>query len=272
MPELPEVETICNDLKKIILNKQIKNVYVYHSDILKNTSKDSFINELKNEVFLDIKRIGKNIIFILKNHILISHLRMEGKYFLKTNESLSKHEHIVFLFNDNTNLRYHDTRKFGTMHLFNTNKLDEVRKLDPLNKLGLDPILDNITLDYLKEKLNNSLKIKANLLDQSIICGIGNIYADEILIMSHILPFRKSNSLTDEEILLIIKSTKEVLDKAIMYGGTTIRSFMSLNQRHGTFSDYLLIHNQRYCNICHNKVDIIKVGGRTTYYCNKCQK
>ena len=117
MPELPEVETVKNILKLDIINKKIIKVEVFYDKIIKNVDKEEFINSLKDQTFLDISRFGKYLIFELNDYYLLGHMRMEGKYFLMYDEEISKHDHIIFYFKD-CNLRYNDTRKFGTMHLF----------------------------------------------------------------------------------------------------------------------------------------------------------
>ena len=140
MPELPEVETVKESLKQLILEKKIKNVQIYYDKIIKNCSTSEFQEALVNETFRDIKRVGKFLILILDNKTIVSHLRMEGKYFLRHDEDRSKHEHIIFNFTDGTNLRYHDVRKFGTMHLYSTTNIDDILKEEPLNKVAIDPL------------------------------------------------------------------------------------------------------------------------------------
>ena len=141
MPELPEVETVRNTLKLNILNKKIKDVKVYYSNIIQNVSKEEFINKLKGQTFIDVLRKGKHLIFVLDDYYLIGHMRMEGKYFLMHDEEINKHDHIIFEFND-SNLRYNDTRKFGTMHLYSKSDdiyneiVNELRKIiDDMKKL-----------------------------------------------------------------------------------------------------------------------------------------
>ena len=194
---------------------------------------------------------------------------MEGKYNIKSNEEINKHEHVIFYF-ENFNLRYQDTRKFGRMYLY---KKDEIYNKKPLNELGLEPWNSNLNEDYLKEKYKKIKKpIKEVLLDQSIIVGIGNIYADEILFLSKINPYKKPNELTNEELKNIIINTRHVLEAAIKKGGTTIRTYTSSEGVHGRFQQDLLVHSQKECKTCNSPLKIEKIGGRTTYYCPKCQK
>lgn len=272
MPELPEVETVKNTLKKLVLNKKILKVDIYHNNIIAFPSVEEFKAKIKTQTIHDIKRRGKWLIFELDNYYLVSHLRMEGKYFLKNpDDELIKHEHVVFKFEDQE-LRYHDTRKFGKMYLIDKEKL-EISK--PINELGLEPWDENLTTNYLREKYSNkNIPIKTVLLDQSIITGIGNIYADEILFKCRINPLVKAKELTKEQLRNIIKYTKETLEEAIKLGGTTIKSYESAKGVHGLFQNKLLVHSRagKTCPECGTVIIKIPINGRSTYYCENCQK
>ena len=136
MPEIAEVETVRNTLKKQILYKKIENVQVLYEKMIESDIQE-FKRVLKNNEFIDIKRRGKWLIFELENHYLLSHLRMEGKFFLKKeNNPIEKHEHIILTFQDNTDLRYHDTRKFGRMQLI---KKEELETNKAIQKQGFEP-------------------------------------------------------------------------------------------------------------------------------------
>ena len=213
MPELAEVETVKNVLKKRILNKKIKEVIILYSKMVDNNV-DEFKKILENNQILDIKRIGKWLIFELNDHYLLSHLRMEGKYFVKkSDEPIVKHEHIIIRFNDNIDLRYHDTRKFGIMKIV---KKEDLYNTKEIQKQGIEANSEKLTSSYLKEKLKSKIMpIKTALLDQEIISGLGNIYADEVLFKSNINPLKKAKDLTEKECQNIIDSSKEILDMAI---------------------------------------------------------
>lgn len=273
MPELPEVETVRRTLLKKILNKKIKKIEIFYPNIIVEPSIEEFKKILINQTIIDIKRKGKWLIFELNDYYLLSHLRMEGKYILKNiNDAIEKHEHVNFIFYDDTCLRYKDTRKFGKMYIY---KKEEALDNKPLNELGLEPWDQKLDVDYLKEKYKNKkLPIKTILLDQGIITGIGNIYADEILFLSKINPLKRCCDLDDKDLKNIIKNTQEILNKAILDGGTTIRTYESSEGVHGRFQQNLLVHNKdgELCSICNSKIIKIKVNGRGTYYCPKCQK
>ena len=271
MPELPEVETVKNGLINKIKNKKITNCKVLYHGIIAYPEIETFIKNITNQTINDIKRRGKFLIIELDDYYLISHLRMEGKYFIKNkSEKLSRHDHVIFAMNDKQELRYNDTRKFGKMHLV---KKDELN-ITPISKLGLEPWDENLTINYLKEKLNKKKAIKTLLLDQSIIAGIGNIYADEILFLSKINPELEGNKLTDKNLKDIIENTKTILEKAISLGGTTIHTYKAVDGITGRFQQELLVHGKKdeLCPDCNTKIIKIVVNTRGTYYCPNCQK
>ena len=275
MPELPEVETVRRSLLDLIIGKTINNIDIYYERIVQSDVKE-FKTLLVGETFCDISRYGKFLIFILSHYIIVAHLRMEGKYFLKkslSEEEKEKHEHVIFSFTDGTTLGYNDTRKFGTMQLFKTNDVSEVMKQEPLVKLGIEPISGKLTVNYLRDKFKNKKEpIKSALLDQTIITGLGNIYVDEVCFMSCLSPLKKACELNDCELERVVSSSKEVLEKAIKLGGTTIKSFVSSHAATGLFQNELLVHTKEVCPKCGSKIEKIRVGGRGTYYCPKCQK
>lgn len=269
MPELPEVETVKNTLKKQVLNKKIILSNIYWDNIIASPKPEEFKEKIKNQIINDVLRRGKWLMFELDDYFLLSHLRMEGKYFIRNiGDERNKHEHVIFTFDDNTELRYHDTRKFGKMYLI---EKDKVYNEKPLKDLGKEPWDETLTKEYLKEKLNKK-EIKTQLLDQSIIVGIGNIYVDEVLFLSKIHPETKGNELNEKDLENIIKYTRKTLEKAIELGGTTVKSYTSSEGVHGRFQNELLVHTKEICPTCNTKIEKITVGGRGTYYCPKCQK
>ena len=204
MPELPEVETVKETLKLKLIGKKIKDVKVYYDGIIAYPEVKEFSKQIKNLPIKDIKRRGKWLMFDLDKYYLLSHLRMEGKYFFKNKEDkLDNHEHVVFTLDDDEELRYRDTRKFGKMYLI---KKEDINSIGPIKDLGLEPWDNNLNINYLKDKYKNKrLPIKTVLLDQSIIVGIGNIYADEILFLSKLNPLIKCCDLIDNDLNNIIK-------------------------------------------------------------------
>ena len=273
MPELPEVETVKETLKLKLIGKKIKDVKIYYDGIIAYPEIKEFSKQIKNLPIKDINRRGKWLMFDLDKYYLLSHLRMEGKYFFKNKgDKLDNHEHVVFSLDSNEELRYRDTRKFGKMYLI---KKEDINNVGPIKDLGLEPWDTNLTKEYLKDKYKTKkLPIKTVLLDQIIIVGIGNIYADEILFLSKLNPLIKCCDLKDDDLENIIKYTKEVLEKAIKLGGTTIRTYTSVDGVHGRFQNKLLVHGKDNdsCPACGQAIKKIRVGGRGTYYCSNCQK
>lgn len=275
MPELPEVETVRRTLAYQILGKTITDVAVYYTPMIENVGFDIFIEKLKSETFRKIERYGKYLLFILDHYTIISHLRMEGKYFLKSiDEPRNKHEHIVFTLDKQISFRYHDTRKFGKMALVASTDLDEIMRYPSLAKLGKEAIDPYFTKEELYSRLQHTqVAIKTALLNQEIICGMGNIYVDEVLFLSKIHPETIATCLTMEDTSHILENAQFVLEKAIQAGGTTIRSYTSSLGVTGLFQLELLVHQQAKnpCPVCQTTIQKIKVGGRGTYYCPLCQ-
>lgn len=272
MPEIAEVETVRQTLKRKILRKKIKNVNVLYERMI-----ESDINEFKNNLigleFSDILRKGKWLLFEIGDYYLCSHLRMEGKYFIKNhNEEINKHEHVIFTFTDDTELRYHDTRKFGRMNLVLKKDIDTV---EGVRKQGIEPIDSNLSKEYLYDAFKKKrLPMKTLLLDQTIISGLGNIYADEVLFASNINPLKLGNEITLDECQRIVDSSKQIIEEAIKCGGTTIKSYTSSLGVTGRFQQNLMAHKREneQCKNCDSIIKRIVVGGRSTYYCENCQK
>ncbi len=267
MPELPEVETVRRTLKNFIIGKEIEDITVHYEKIV-NGDTNIFVNSLKGQTIRDIDRVGKYLIFILDKDAFISHLRMEGKYnIVEASKPLNKHEHITFHFNDGTELRYQDTRKFGRLELANK---ETYRQELPLCKLGPEP-WNAVSKDIHSRIHKSSLPVKSLLLDQGILAGIGNIYANEICFRMKINPKTPGKSVSKKRVEELIEASKEILEDAIAQGGTTIHSF-DANGVTGLFQVKLQVHMQKTCPACNGEVTKEMVGGRGTYYCKGCQK
>ena len=274
MPELPEVETVRRILIGNLIGKRITRVNVYYEGVLENVNKTQFCESLLNETFREINRMGKYLIFILDTKSLIVHLRMEGKFYFKhPSEILSPHEHVELILNTDEVLRYHDTRKFGKFVLLNTTDMNEIAKYPALKKLGEDA--NHITDFYqVCEKITKYKgALKAALLDQTIMAGIGNNYADEICFLTKFHPETKCNTLTIRDVKNIVDAAEYVLEAAIHQGGTTIRSYTSSLGVTGRFQQSLLVHSKEKepCAVCGTPIIKTRVAGRGTYYCSVCQ-
>ncbi len=275
MPEMPEVQTLIDSLiDDGVLGNKIIDVEFYMEKLFKNCSPKEFKNFLINEKINNIDRIGKYLIFHLSNKkVFVVHLRMEGKIFFAKKDEPHDNKHTLVIIKFKTHeLRYNDTRRFGTFHIFNEENYKESKEL---KKLALDPLEKEFDWKYLKNKIFKSNKfVKTALLDQSNVSGIGNIYADEILFASNIHPETKCNKLTDDDFKNIAKQSKIIIKKAIENKGTTIFTYMFKKESKGEFQKYLKVHMKKNdeCSNCKSKIIKIKVNGRGTYLCTNCQK
>lgn len=274
MPELPEVETIKRTLQHLVIGKEISEVSVFWGKIIKRPADQlEFKIKCQGQTIHDIERRGKFLKFILDDDVLVSHLRMEGRYMLQdANEPHEKHTHVVFSFTDGTELRYMDVRKFGTMHLFQ--KGEEEKHL-PLAKLGIEPFSPEFTPDVLRKAFKKTTRnIKSALLDQSTVVGLGNIYVDEALFRARIHPTKKANKLTKKAIETlhteIIATLKEAVDK----GGSTVRSYVNSQGDMGMFQLNHFVYGKKGepCANCGTEIEKTVVAQRGTHFCPKCQK
>ena len=272
MPELPEVETVKNVLIPIVKNQTITGIDVLRLSTI-HGDKDEFISSLVGKTFLDISRIGKFLIFHLTDDlVIISHLRMEGKYYeLLENEPNTKYSRVVFHFSNGHKLCYDDSRCFGMMKL-STEK--EYRDVKDIAQLGPEPFKVNDVNYLLNRCKKSSLAIKSTLLDQTLMTGLGNIYADEVLFASKIHPLTPANKITKQEWSTIIDNAKRILNDAIEAGGSTIKSYHPGKDIDGNFQSALLAYGKKgeKCPRCGVIMRFIKVNGRGTTYCPNCQK
>ncbi|MCP8617086.1 DNA-formamidopyrimidine glycosylase [Salirhabdus salicampi] len=273
MPELPEVETVRRTLQQLVVGKTIKETDFYWPKMVKHPDdQETFALRLKGQTIRDIGRRGKFLLFYLDDDVLISHLRMEGKYGLYDHGGVvDQHTHVVFRFQDGSELRYKDVRKFGTFHLYP--KGEELLH-PPLHKLGPEPFDESFTSDYLYGKCQNTTRVIKNvLLDQSVVTGLGNIYVDEALFRSGIHPLVAGNQLRYEQCETLRTAIINTLSDAIKAGGTTIRSYVNSHGDIGLFQLQLYVYGRKdeYCKVCHSVIHKMKVGGRGTHYCEQCQ-
>jgi len=268
MPELPEVETVRRTLENLILNKIVTKIEVRYPKIIQTDVSD--FNRILGQKIHRIDRLGKHLIFILDHDVLLIHLRMEGRFFLRDKDTaLNKHEHIGFQLDHKQVLIYHDVRKFGTMHLYS---IETYLSESPLAKLGTEPMTMDVNSLY-DQVSKRKTEIKTILLDQTVISGLGNIYVDETLFRAKIHPTRLGISLSKLEVENILMAAREVLHKAVLLGGTTIRTFEAMDGVHGRFQNELLVHTKvgEPCPVCGTTIIKMKVKGRGTYVCPRCQ-
>ncbi len=268
MPELPEVQTVLDTLALQIKDRAITDIRIIYPPIV-SMEGERFKQELIGQHFRCFKRRGKYLLFEMDDITLVSHLRMEGKYFILNEEvPLDKHDHVLFDLDDGRQLRYNDVRKFGRMELIE--KEEEYRNF---KDLGPEPFWEIFNEEYCKTYLKDKkTAIKTILLDQSFVAGIGNIYADEILFAMKTDPRSRADLLDEKEIAALISQTRRIMKEAIEAGGTTIRSYTSSLGVTGLFQNDLKVHTVDQCPDCGTKIKKITVGGRGTYFCSNCQK
>lgn len=272
MPELPEVETVRRGLEKLILGKKISNIDIRYPKMIK-TDLAEFKRELPGQVIQSMGRRGKYLIFYLSDKVLISHLRMEGKYFYYPDQVPErKHAHLFLRFEDCGTLVYEDVRKFGTMELL-APELLEAYFLS--KKLGPEPTKQDFDLPTFQKALQKSKKtIKSHLLDQTLVAGLGNIYVDEVLWRTKIHPSRLSNSLTAQEARKVHDETIKVLGQAVEKGGSTIRTYTNAFGEDGTMQEFHEVYDKagQACSRCGTIIEKIQLGGRGTHFCPNCQR
>lgn len=274
MPELPEVETVCRTLSELITGKQIDRVSVRLPRIIQRPADpDLFEVQLAGRTFRSVERRGKFIRLVLDGLVLVSHLRMEGRYGLyKQEEPMEPHTHVIFHFTDGTELRYKDVRQFGTMHLFAPG---EELVSAPLNKLGIEPLDEAFTLEAFRKALGKrSTKIKPLLLNQEVIVGLGNIYVDEALHEAGIHPETEANLLKPKELERLHAAIVRTLSAAVEAGGSSIKSYVNGQGEMGMFQHRLRAYGRtgEPCDQCGTLIEKSVVGGRGTHVCPACQK
>ncbi|QWU17861.1 DNA-(apurinic or apyrimidinic site) lyase [Paenibacillus sophorae] len=273
MPELPEVETVKRTLNALVQGKKIQKVTVRLPRIIRRPDDiRMFETMLEGHTIERVERRGKFLRFLLDDLVLVSHLRMEGRYGLyAAGEPLDKHTHVIFYFQDGTELRYTDVRQFGTMDLFLPG---EDLSLPPLNKLGLEPLDPEFTPEAFRDLLSGkNTKIKPLLLNQAYVVGIGNIYVDESLHRAGIHPETAAKSLTAEQLERLHQAIVATLTEAVNAGGSSVKSYVNGQGVSGSYQHKLLIYGRKdqTCYSCGSVIEKSVVGGRGTHFCPSCQ-
>lgn len=271
MPELPEVETVKSVLEKVVNGRTIQKIDILRSNSVPGDKKQ-FVSSLIGERFLSMSRIGKFLIFHLTNDkVIISHLRMEGKYYeLEENEPNTKYARVVLHLDNNHKVCYDDSRCFGYMRLSDEKSYLKDKEIA---KLGPEPWDADIN-KIMSQVKRYSLPIKSALLSQTLMTGLGNIYVDETLFAANIHPLIPANKITKKEWELIKKEASRILKEAIISGGSTIKSYHPGKDIDGNFQSKLLVYGKggTNCPNCDTPFRFIKVGGRGTTFCPKCQE
>ena len=277
MPELPEVETSLRYLNHFLKNSKILNIEFFVKKLRWeiNPKMHKLFNDSK---IIDLERLGKYILIHSSNtNSLIIHLGMSGYLKIENFDFTKiKHDHVVLTFRSINNqikkLVLNDQRKFGFIDFRKTYHL---KKHFLIKNLGIDALSEHLNVDFLKNKFIGKQKnIKNALLDQKLICGIGNIYASEILFLAKIHPLKEVGYLNEKEIELLIENIIAVLNNAIVNGGTSIKNFKKPDGKLGYFKQKLKVYGRdnQSCYNCSNKILQIKINKRATYLCVNCQK
>lgn len=287
MPELPEVEMVRRQLADRIIGRQIADIEVRS---WKSVGNDRyFVQELIGQEIKTVERKGKYLFFGLSGHdsFLIGHLKMTGRLIFQTSDQQTEyggghrlstpkqkqpHEHtrIIFSFEDGSHLFFNDMRKFGYMKRVTRAEVAEQKAA-----LGVEPISDK----YKKQNFVDILQgrktsVKAALLKQSDIAGLGNIYVDEACWRAQVRPDRTAGNLSTDELAELFTATRSVLDDAITYGGTTFRDYVDTDGEHGNFTDKLAVFGREgeECPRCGAEIKKSRVAGRGTHICSGCQQ
>lgn len=273
MPELPEVETVCRGLRAHLPGRRITRVIVRSQDVIHQPlSAEDFAGALTGQRFCKIERRGKYILLVLDGGWLVCHLRMTGKLLVRDGEAApGKHTHVIFALDDGTQLFYDDVRRFGGF----TFSHDDPCKQPPLAELGPEPLSQAFDADAFRTTCRGRRRpVKAHLLDQHVVAGIGNIYADEILFRAGVRPRKSAARLTGKECAAIVSATKDVLREAIAVGGSTIRDYVDSEMHAGSFQLAHQVYGRagKPCLRCGTILKSVSVGGRSSVYCPHCQK
>ncbi len=292
MPELPEVETIKRELSKILQGKIISTVDILWFKTVSPTTVNNFKKVIINKKIIGLERKAKMLLIHLNQDIsLLIHLKMTGQLIYVPNkgriiagghfpvqasptpdiQTPGKHTRLIFNFKDKSKLYFNDLRKFGWIKI-----LDDKLKTHLETKLGLEPLSSKFTMVNFKKTLEKypNRTVKQILLDQELIAGIGNIYADETAFLSKVLPMRKIKNLKEGEINSLYKNVIAVLKKSIKYKGTSSKNYVRSNGQKGGFVPHLMVYGRAglICKICQTTIQKTKHAGRGTHYCPKCQK
>ncbi len=299
MPELPEVENLRIGLSRVIIGQKILQVEVKKPKLvsgkgtLRKANKkkqEEFIRKIKGEKFLAVERRAKNLIFKLSHDkIILVHLKMSGQFVYKPKAGFktisgghpieisetklpNKHSHIIFELKHGT-LYYNDTRMFGyVLYHKNTKTFNDENHFE---LLGVEPLSGEFTLKYFKSKLKEKTgKIKAVLMDQKIVTGLGNIYADESLFEAGIRPDRNPSSLSDLEISKLYKAIIRILKRAVKVGGSSVATYRLLDDSKGNFAREHKVYGKagKPCTSCKKPLEKTTIQTRTTIFCLNCQK
>lgn len=275
MPELPEVEHVVRSLQKLIAGRRILTAELLRPRLAPETDAAGFAAKLRAAKINFVHRRGKHVLFDLANRqTLITHLRMSGRFMLLSDDRDDpKFTHAKFYLDDETRLVFQDQRHFGLMKIVGTGHLHEAKEL---NKLAPEPFSDKFTSDYLRDRLKLSKRsLKEFLIDQTKVCGLGNIYASEAMFRARAHPQIAAHKLSSRKSGVLYEMVKEVLREAIDHGNGLTPDPENIEGGYfsaGGESWFVYGREKLPCTVCGTPISRLKQGGRSTFYCRRCQR
>ena len=270
MPELPEVETTRRGIMPHVVGKTVSAVFV-HECRLRWPVSPELVQMVTGQTILDIKRRGKYLLFELETGRVMIHLGMSGSLRLaRPHTERRKHDHLEFIIDNGSTLRFHDPRRFGSVFWLYGDAGHEL-----IDTLGPEPLTREFSADYLFDlSRGRKTPIKNFIMNSKVVVGVGNIYANEALFMSGILPSRFSGSIAKSRYCRLVDNIKTVLNTAIAFGGTTLRDFVREDGSPGYFKLELLAYSRagEPCVACGKRLTESRIGNRSTVYCSRCQR
>ncbi len=278
MPELPEVQTVVNDLNRKVLGRKLVRVWFDWPRSIKGTTPNRFRREVRNLKIESITRRAKNIVFLLKNrflkeYLLLIHLKMTGHILMGGPAGIkNKHVHFTFFLSGNATMNLSDVRKFAKVVFGPRDKIEKSEHLAHLGPEPLDPAFKLTDFESLLKKQKR--KIKQVLMDPKIIAGIGNIYSDEVLWLSKTSPLRPANSINKHEASALYKAIKKILKGAIRLRGSSTSDFRDTSGLSGRYGAKHQVYRRlgEPCPRCGKDIKRVRIGGRSAHYCAHCQR
>lgn len=276
MPELPEVELISRSLNTLVKGRQIRAAVLLRERLAPGSSPDKFARDLRGSTITSVGRRGKHILIHLDNDLtLIVHLRMSGRFsVLNTEHENPKSTHALFHFSDDERLVFDDQRHFGLMKIVKTKQMNNAKEL---SKLAPEPSSDDFSLPYFRNALAGSKRsLKEFLLDQTKVCGLGNIYAAEAMFAAGVDPRVPADRVSARRAARLFECIRAVLQIAISHGGDLEVDQTNLEGGYFSVGDetvwYVYDREGEPCLKCKTPIVRLKQGARSTYYCRRCQK
>ncbi|MFQ5682454.1 MAG: bifunctional DNA-formamidopyrimidine glycosylase/DNA-(apurinic or apyrimidinic site) lyase [Candidatus Binatia bacterium] len=273
MPELPEVETICRGLRALLPGSRIATAEVLEPRLRILVSGD-FCSGLQGKLILGVERRGKYILVSLEgDRVWVTHLGMSGKLiYVDMNRPRERHDHIIVRLEGGHELRYHDPRRFGLSFVA---PHAEMALLPQMKNLGLDPFDSRLHGSFLYTAARKCRRrIRDLLIDQRVLAGLGNIYANEILFQARVRPTTRAYRLGRKRLKRIAEVIPQVLLEAIRWRGTSLSDYRDGEDRKGVFQDHLRVYDRegKPCALCVSRIKKAHAGNRSAFYCPSCQK